>query len=207
MSPSARELRDEGRIVLLFAGMKARVLEQRKSPGFIAATARSAASPTQSSTNLIGRFKRMRDFGGDGLERILGVAPLGPAEMREQDHLGALVGELGDRRRHALDAGRVGDHAVFRRHVEVGAHEHALALHVGMVEGSKRGHGPSRRRRQISLPIATAVSAMRLEKPHSLSYHDITRTNVPSITLVWSMWKIEECGSWLKSSETLGSSV
>jgi len=35
-----------------------------------------------------------------------------------------------------------------------------------------------------SLPIATAVSAMRLEKPHSLSYHDITRTSVPSITLV-----------------------
>jgi len=28
-------------------------------------------------------------------------------------------------------------------------------------------------------PIATAVSAMRLEKPHSLSYQDITRTSVP----------------------------
>jgi hypothetical protein len=46
--------------------------------------------------------------------------------------------------------------------------------------------------RQISLPKATAVSAMRLEKPHSLSYQDITRQKVPSITLVWSMWKIEE---------------
>ena len=60
---------------------------------------------------------------------------------------------------------------------------------------------------QISLPIATAVSTMRLEKPHSLSYHDITRTSVPSITLVWSMAKIDECGSWLKSLETLGASV
>ena len=58
-----------------------------------------------------------------------------------------------------------------------------------------------------SLPIATAVSTMRLEKPHSLSYQDITRTSVPSITLVWSMWKTEECGSWLKSVETLGASV
>ena len=61
--------------------------------------------------------------------------------------------------------------------------------------------------RQTSFPIATAVSAMRLEKPHSLSYQDITRTNVPSITLVWSMWKTDECGSWLKSIETLGASV
>ena len=60
---------------------------------------------------------------------------------------------------------------------------------------------------QTSLPIATAVSIMRLEKPHSLSYHAITRTSVPSITLVWSMWKIAECGSWLKSLDTLGASV
>src|SRR6202161_2042541 len=60
---------------------------------------------------------------------------------------------------------------------------------------------------QASLPIATAVSTMRLEKPHSLSYHDITRTSVPSSTLVWSMWKTDECGAWLKSLEPLGASV
>src|SRR5262245_55726119 len=48
---------------------------------------------------------------------------------------------------------------------------------------------------QISFPIATAVSTMRLEKPHSLSYHDSTATIVPSITFVWSMWKTDECGS------------
>ena len=62
-------------------------------------------------------------------------------------------------------------------------------------------------RHQISLPIATAVSAMRLEKPHSLSYQDITRTKVPPMTLVWSMWKTDECGSWLKSPDTFGSLV
>ncbi len=60
---------------------------------------------------------------------------------------------------------------------------------------------------QISLPIATAVSAMRLEKPHSLSYQVRMRHIVPSITLVWSMWNTEECGSWLKSVETSFSSV
>ena len=48
---------------------------------------------------------------------------------------------------------------------------------------------------------------MRLEKPHSLSYQLMTRTSVPSMTLVWSMWKVDECGSWLKSIETFGWSV
>ena len=61
--------------------------------------------------------------------------------------------------------------------------------------------------RQITPAIAIAVSAMRLEKPHSLSYQDITRTSVPLSTLVWSMWKVEEWESWLKSIETLGASV
>src|SRR6202020_111526 len=37
---------------------------------------------------------------------------------------------------------------------------------------------------QISFAIATAVSAIRFEKPHSLSYQESTRTNLPSITLV-----------------------
>src|ERR1700730_10018678 len=60
---------------------------------------------------------------------------------------------------------------------------------------------------QSSFPIATAVSAMRLEKPHSLSYHDITRTSVPFCTLVWSMWNVDECGAWLKSIETVGALV
>lgn len=60
---------------------------------------------------------------------------------------------------------------------------------------------------QMSLPIATAVSDIRFEKPHSLSYHVRIRHIVPSITLVWSVWKTEEWGSWLKSWLTSFSSV
>src|SRR5215475_9649101 len=48
---------------------------------------------------------------------------------------------------------------------------------------------------------------MRQEKPHSLSYQLRTRTRVPSRTLVWSMWKVDEWLSWLKSIDTLGWSV
>ena len=33
-----------------------------------------------------------------------------------------------------------------------------------------------------NFPMATAVSLIRFEKPHSLSYQDTTRQNVPSIT-------------------------
>ena len=73
-----------------------------------------------------------------------------------------------------------------------------------MRRGTRIEVAARRRCDQISLPIATAVSAMRLEKPHSLSYHAITRTSVPFITLVWSMWNVAECGSWLKSIETFG---
>jgi UTP--glucose-1-phosphate uridylyltransferase len=54
----------------------------------------------------------------------------------------------------------------------------------------------------MSFPIATAISAMRLEKPHSLSYQAITETKLPSITLVWSSAKEDEAGLWLKSTDT-----
>src|SRR3546814_10034986 len=60
---------------------------------------------------------------------------------------------------------------------------------------------------QPSLAIATAVSAMRLEKPHSLSYQDSTRTKRPSITCVWVESKVELAGLWLKSIETSGASL
>ena len=70
------------------------------------------------------------------------------------------------------------------------------------------GHGgPRSRADQMSLLIATAVSDMRFEKPHSLSYHERMRTKLPSMTLVWSMWNTDEWLSWLKSIETFEESV
>src|SRR5207302_2284995 len=43
---------------------------------------------------------------------------------------------------------------------------------------------PGDARHYPSFPIAAAVSTMRLEKPHSLSYQLSTRTSLPSITAV-----------------------
>ena len=85
------------------------------------------------------------------------------------------------------------DHFPYSRRTTMRAYQMQLALPFGGLYSA--------------LPIATAVSAMRFEKPHSLSYQDSTRTKVPSITLVWSMWNVAECGSWLKSIETLGAVV
>src|SRR5436305_14670894 len=99
--------------------------------------------------------------------------------MREQDQLAALVGDLGDGRRAALDARGIRHLAVLHRDVEVDAYEHALAGEVSLIKCFERHRKRRLSRIQISFPIATAVSAMRLEKPHSLSYHAITRTSVP----------------------------
>src|SRR5882724_2138615 len=55
-----------------------------------------------------------------------------------------------------------------------------------------------------SRPTATAVSTMRLEKPHSLSYQLSTRTSLPSITWVCLRSKVELAGLWLKSDDTSG---
>src|SRR3546814_3644292 len=60
---------------------------------------------------------------------------------------------------------------------------------------------------QISLPSATAVSLILLEKPHSLSYQVRIRTKVSSSTWVWVRSKVELAGEWLKSLDTSGSSL
>ena len=157
------------------------------SPGFIAATTPHG----RFADAIIGEPDRPlddpRDLGGDRFERMLGLTALRAAEMREQDDLAAFVGELGDRRRRALDARRIRHDSVLDRHVQVDTKQNPFAFYIDAVERSKSGHRPPRSDRQSNLPIATAVSAMRLEKPHSLSYQDITRTSVPLMTLVWSM--------------------
>jgi hypothetical protein len=148
---------------------------------------------------------------------------LGPAEMGEQNDLAALVRDLLDGGGDAFDARRVSHTAIFGGDVEVDAQENAFAGDIGFVQraegfahaaladkesrfrlvlgpwqpeqtlrptiGSEAPHAG-----QMCFASATAVSAIRFEKPHSLSYQDKMRTNVPSMTLVWSRWKIDE---WL----------
>src|SRR5215468_5296165 len=60
--------------------------------------------------------------------------------MREEDHLAAFVGDLGDGRLDALDAGRVGDATLAHRHVEVDAEEDALVGDVSLIESAEARH-------------------------------------------------------------------
>src|SRR5512136_544945 len=136
------ECRDEGRIILFFTRVEAGVLEAEN----VARLHGGDRALGQFANAIVGEFYRTLDnagdLGGDGLQRLLWVATLWPAEMRKQNHLAALVGDLSDRRRCALNAGRVGDDAVLYRYVEVHAHQDALALHVNVVEGAKNVHRP-----------------------------------------------------------------
>ena len=76
---------------------------------------------------------------GDGPQRVFRVrSRFRAAEMGEQDHLAALVGDVLDRGQHAVDAGRVGDLPVLHRHVEIDAHENALALGIELIERAER---------------------------------------------------------------------
>jgi len=74
--------------------------------------------------------------------------------------------------------------------------------HVREEHGDAMRANPPRRRR-VFVPAflyfaaiqAFAVSDIRLEKPHSLSYHAMIRTMVPSITCVCVPSKVELCAS------------
>ena len=89
------ELVDMGRVVLLLALMEAGVLEQKH-----VAVLHFGDRVVGCLADAVGRegdrpLDDVGDRGGDGLQRIGLVRPaLGPAEMREQNDLAALVRDL-----------------------------------------------------------------------------------------------------------------
>ena len=85
---------DERGIVLLLARVEAGVFEQQD----VAGLHRGDRGFGRGADAVLGEgdrpARRCARRGGDRLQRLLRVAALGPAEMREQDHLAALVGDL-----------------------------------------------------------------------------------------------------------------
>ena len=133
------ELFDKGRIVLFLALMEAGVLQQQHVAvvHFGDCRGRSLADAVGAEGDRA--VDDVRDRRGDGFQRIGLVRPaLGPAEMRQQNDLAALVRDLRDGRRDALDARRIGHAPVLRRHVEVDAEEDAFSRDIGVVEGAER---------------------------------------------------------------------
>ena len=149
------ELSDERRIVLFFLLVEAGVLQTKN----VAVLHRGDGFGGGLADAVLGKGDRLLDHlrqrRRDGLQRILRIAALGAAEMRQQDHLAALGGNFGDGGRDAFEAGSVGDAAVFRGDVEVDAQQNALALDVDVIEGAEwfchRRSRPGRILRDASL--------------------------------------------------------
>ena len=67
--------------------------------------------------------------------------------------------------------------------------------HVLRRRSARTGKERTGRKPQSVFAIAPAVSTMRFEKPHSLSYQLSTRTSLPSITEVSRLSTVEEAGA------------
>ena len=137
----------------------------------------AAASPMQSSAKATGSDDRA-SAAATGCSDSWAIAALGPAEMREQDDLAALVGDLADGRHDALDARGVGHAAVFHRHVEIDAQQHALALDVDVVEGAE-----CFRHRSISSGHSDNVIPGRCEASNPESRNSPVRNCAPGLVL------------------------
>ena len=169
----------EGVGIGLLSHFETHVLAQRDAPGravnAVQPVAREAHRPLeQSGQHRRNRFQRQRG---------VGLTFVGPTEMRQHHHRGTGSEGPADRGQGCAQARVVGDCAILERHVEVLAQEHALPGQLEVV------HAEHRARRQ-AFTIATVVSSMRLENPHSLSYQDNTLTRLPSMTLVCEASKI-----------------
>ena len=136
-----REIGGEGGVVGLFPGVETQILEQRElaiaklghhRPGLGADTVAGEGHASAQCLAQLGRD------GGKG-ERRIGLA-LGPPEVGHDDHPGALGGEFPQGRHQTRDPRPVRDLAIGHRDVEVGAHQHALAGDIGLIEGEESGH-------------------------------------------------------------------
>src|SRR6185437_7135756 len=180
-------------VVLLLALVEPAVLEEDEAPRLHV----HAAKPVAPERHLAP--EELREPARDGRQRIgfRELAFLRPAEVRGRHHRGTLLEGQAIGRKGRPDARVVGDRAaVAERHVEVGADEDAAPAERH-VRHAKEVHP------YFAAIQAITTSSMRLEKPHSLSYQLDTFTSRPE-TLVSVASKIDERGSWLKSTETRG---
>jgi hypothetical protein len=154
----------------------------RISPLFIAATAASAASPMQSSAKPTLRFRTWAAEAATGLSDSFGSRPFGRPKCASRitlPPLSAISLMVGATRSiRVMSVTRPFSIGTLR------STRTSARLPERSAESRVRKFAVTASAPQISFPIATAVSAMRLEKPHSLSYQAITRTSVPFITLV-----------------------
>ena len=136
-----RQRFDEVRVVLFLAGVEAGVFDEQHvtRPHGLDGLGRDI-EPVRREAHRLAEV--VGQVGHQEAQRIGLVRPaLGPTEMRQQDHLAALFDDGLDGRHDALDARRVTDATILDRHVEVDAHQNALARHGGILNGPEIAHG------------------------------------------------------------------
>ena len=126
-------------VVLLFTGVEPAVLEQHDAAGSERVVPLAAVDPVADQRNR--QREQRRQPLCDRRQRVCRV-PLafgGAAEMRGHHDGSTPRDAVADARQRRADARVVGDRAVIvLRHVEVGADEHALAVHVDIAEAQER---------------------------------------------------------------------
>ena len=130
-------------LVLLFLSEEAHVFEQHHT-AFLQGGHLGLGVGADAAFSLgDGHAQQVAEAGGHlGEAHALVHLALGPAEVGCQDHLGAVVAQVGDGGQGRPDAGVVGDGAgVIERYVEVNPHQHALAAEI---IGRKAGQGSLR---------------------------------------------------------------
>ena len=163
------ELRERGRelrVVGRLARVEAQVLEQQHvavaqlADGLLGDRPDAVGRPRHGPAEQVGQVL------AHGLQRggRVGLA-LRPAEVRAQDHARAALAQQRDRRQRRADARVVRDRAVLQRHVEVDAAEHPPAGDLQRIQAARQRAG------HRTLVIR---STSRFEKPHSLSYQEMT---------------------------------
>ena len=161
--------------ILLFALVEAHVFQQHDLAG---------PTSTPSSQSFLKRHRHAEQLrqalGHRRQGKLLRILALfGSPEMRHDQHPRLRgQGRLKGGQRGANP--RVAAHrSVLDRHIQILPNQHPLiaqiqARHFVMFKGNS----------YVAFDQASVVSSMRLEKPHSLSYHEQAFTSVPSMTLV-----------------------
>ena len=133
---------------------------------------------------------------GDGCQGIVAVRlPLRRAAEVGHDHdPGAGLERVLEGRDRGPQPRVRADPSAVERHVQVLADQQALAGERQRLH-QQHGHGPGPP--YFAFTIASIVSSIRLEKPHSLSYHEQTLTRRPPIARVSSASTVDEALVWL----------
>ena len=133
--------RGETGIIGFLAGLETRVLQQQH----IAAGHVGDSSGGVVTNQIINEIDGIADQVSERLRHRLqrqarDAAALGTAEMGQQDHFRTGLAQEFDRRQRRLQAGIVGDDAILHRHIEIDAHQHALAGDVSVLNTADRRH-------------------------------------------------------------------